>query len=782
VAPGVLVGPYEVLGCLGSGGMGDVYLGRDERLHRKVALKCLRPAPPGSEAHEGRILREARAAARVSHPNIATVYDVLEQAGRAFIVMEFVDGESLAVRLTRGRLPLRDVLAIGQQLASALVAAHAEGVIHRDLKPANVQVTSTGVVKVLDFGLAHAPAPVAAPPSAVTASAQTETIPGGRWAGTPAYMAPEQVLGAAANERADIYSLGVILFEMATGRRPYDRIEPMALVSAPGSLAPRADEIEPGVPAGLADLIARALRCNPNERFASAADLAGSLAELEALQPLPARWTRRVGLGMLVATAVILPIVLWMRDAQPPSSGPPPASTIAVLPFANLSNDPARDFIVDGFTDGLINALGRISALRVKARRSVMQYKLAKASIGDIARDLQSDLVVEGSVMPLVNGTQVRMTLNVIDPHTQTSIWSDAREFAMRETTAVQADIALAIARNLHVAVTPEEQRRLARTAPVDPDTFSLYLLGRQEWNGRTVPHLNRALSYFQQAVGRSPDYGPAHAGLADTYVLLAGDFGVLPRDEGAALAIASASRALSLDPTLAEAHTSLAFANFFLLWNWEAADEQFQRALELNPSYATARHWYGNYLSDLGREDAALTEIRRALEIDPHSPIINRDVAWPLFHSGRYDEAVAHLDQVLAKFPGYLAAERLRARALSMRGDVEDALRQFQEQHARDPSPRSRCELAWAYARAGRKDAATRELRAALAAERGLYYYDVAVVYAALGRSGEALEALRRAIDERDPTMVNVKHDPRLASLRGDPRYARLLAQMRFP
>jgi tetratricopeptide (TPR) repeat protein len=412
-----------------------------------------------------------------------------------------------------------------------------------------------------------------------------------------------------------------------------------------------------------------------------------------------------------------------------------------------------------------------------------MQYKLAKASIADIARDLQADLVVEGSAMAPADRTQaVRITLNVIDPRTQTLLWSDAREFALRETTAVQADIALAIAGNLGVAVTPEERRRLAQTAPVDPETFSLYLLGRQEWNGRTVPHLNRALTFFQQAVSRSPDYGPAHAGLADTYVLLTGDFGVLPRAEGAALAIASASRALSLDPTLAEAYTSLAFANFFLLWNWEAADQQFQRALDLNPSYATARHWYGNYLSDLGREDAALAEIRRALEIDPRSPIINRDVAWPLFHSGRYDEAVAHLDEVLAKFPGYLAAERLRARALTMRGDAEEALQRFQEQHARDPSPRSRCELAWAYARAGRKDAATRELRAALAAEHGLYYYDVAVVYAALGRSDEALEALGRAFDERDPTMVNVKHDPRLASLRGDPRYARLLAQMRFP
>jgi tetratricopeptide (TPR) repeat protein len=296
------------------------------------------------------------------------------------------------------------------------------------------------------------------------------------------------------------------------------------------------------------------------------------------------------------------------------------------------------------------------------------------------------------------------------------------------------------------------------------------------------VPQLQRAVAYFRQALERSPDYAPAHAGLADSYVLLTGDFAAMPRASGAAETIASASRALALDPTLADAYTSLAFANFFLLWNWDSAEQQFKRALELNPSYATAHHWYGNYLSDMGREDEALVEIRRALELDPFSAIINRDVAWPLFHGRRYEEAIAHLRTTLKSFPDYAPAERLLARALAQRGNHAEAVRVFENQKQRGDSPRSRCELAWAYALAGRLADAETELQSALAERSGIYQYDVALALTAMGRHDEALTALERAFAERDPTMVNLKHDPRFDPLRSDPRYGRLLAQMRFP
>jgi tetratricopeptide (TPR) repeat protein len=393
------------------------------------------------------------------------------------------------------------------------------------------------------------------------------------------------------------------------------------------------------------------------------------------------------------------------------------------------------------------------------------------------------DAVIEGSALLTSNGAElVRVTVNLIDPRTQTQLWSTAIDRSLRSVLTIHADLARTIAESIHVALTGDEQRRLAAAPPVDPETFKLYLLGRHEWNGRTVPQLHRALKYFREAVARSPDYAPAYAGLADTYVLLTGDFAAFPRAEGAAEAIANASRALAIDPGLAEAYTSLAFANFFLLWDFTAAGQQFMQALELNASYATAHHWYGNYLSDMGREDEALVEIRRALDLDPLSAIISRDVAWPLFFSRRYDEAIAQLDVTLAAFPGYLPAERLRARALAHRGEHAEAVRQFEQQKARADNPRARCELAWAYALAGRREDALAELASAQSQKTGVYPYDVALVFAALKQPDDALAALERAFSERDPTMVNLRHDPRFDSLRAEPRYQRLVAQMRFP
>ncbi len=534
------------------------------------------------------------------------------------------------------------------------------------------------------------------------------------------------------------------------------------------------------MPAELADVVAKALQCNPQARYQSATEFDEALAAVQdhlVVGPARRQW-------LWVALAVTLTVgltTLWVRNDSGDRLASAKIRTIAVLPFVNLSGDSAQEFLVDGMTDGLINALGRISALRVTARTSVMGFKGTKRPIAEIARELNVDALIEGSVV-LISADVLRVSINRIDPQTQTQVWSVAIDRDLRSIQGAHAEIARTIANNIDVALTSEEQGRLSAAPLVDPETYKLYLLGRHEWNGRTVPQLQRALAYFRQAVARSPDYAPAHAGLADTYILLTGDFAALPRAEGAAEAIASASRALTIDPELVEAYASLAFANFFLLWDWTAAEQQFKRALDVNPSYATAHHWYGNYLSDIGREDEALVEIRRAQELDPQSPIISRDVAWPLFFSRRYDEAISQLDITLAAFPAYLPAERLRARALAQRGDHAEAVRQFEQQKLRSDGPRPRCELAWAYALAGRRDEAMRELQSALAAKSGVYQYDVALALTALGRRNEALAALERAFEERDSTMVNLKHDPRFDSLRADPRYGRLLTLMRFP
>jgi eukaryotic-like serine/threonine-protein kinase len=777
---GTRVGPYVLLERLGAGGMGEVYLGRDLRLDRKVALKCLLSSR--AEDEHARIVHEARAAAQINHTNVATIHDVLDEGSRAYIVMEYVEGESLAARLRRGRVPLREALSIGRQLLSALAAAHAVGVVHRDLKPANVQITPSGAVKVLDFGIARTNPPLFASASALTESVHSQTdVPGGQ-AGTPAYMAPERMLGATADERADLYSLGVVLFELATGRRPYEYVDPIDLVQMPESLAPRADAVDPTVPSRLCDVLEIALKCDPARRYQSAKAFDDALAGLQELDRRH-RPTRRDWLIIATAGAAgVLGITVWTQYAA--RSAVRTIRSIAVLPFVNLSGDVAQEYFADGMTDGLINALGRIRALSVKARTSVMAFKGTKKTFREIAGELNVDAIVEGSAMLTSNSAEVaRISINVIDPITQGQLWSTALERNLQSVFAIPSELAEAIAKNIRVAITADEQHRLATDARfVDPETFKLYLLGRFEWAGRTVPQLQRALKYFQQAVDRSPEYAPAHAGLADTYALLTGDFGTLPREPGMTAAIAAASRALAIDPELADAYASLGFVNFFLAWDFRAAGQQFRRALELNPSYATAHQWYGNYLSDMGKEDDALAEMRRALELDPLSPIIHRDVAWPLFFSRRYADAVTHLDTTLAAFPGYLPAARLRARALAQRGDYAEAIREFEEQKQRADGPRPRSELAWAYALAGRRDQALAELQSAQAFKSGVYPYDLALVYAALKQPNDALAALERAFQEHDATMVNLRHDPRFDLVRAEPRYQRLVAQMRFP
>jgi serine/threonine-protein kinase len=758
-----------VIERLGGGGMGQVFLARDSRLQRKVALKYLTSKDGSDETHQA-ILREARAAARITHPNVAAVYDVVEDGGRAFIVMEFVEGDNLAARLLRERFGFADVAAIGRQLASGLAAAHAEGVIHRDLKPSNVQFARDGTPKILDFGVAKASTSLLSTKS-VEPEQPLPPTDSMRWGGTPLYMSPEQRGGLPVDERSDIYSLGLVLYEMASGQ-----------------MTPISDRRDFGdAPAALTAVVQRALERDPRLRFGSAAELSSALAALDlsgknALPRPPSPSRRRIAIGAAVVVVAAISAALLWRNMYPSRA----IRSLAVLPFINASNDPEHEYLADGTTDGLINTLGQVGGLKVSARTSSMLFKRTDKTIREIARELNVDAVLEGSVSTERRDhaiDSVRVAVNLIDPATEKSIWSDTVVRSPGNLLELQTEIARAVVRKIDLPLTGEEQGRLATTAQVRPEAYRLYVLGRQRWNLRTAPALREALGFFQAALAIDSTYAPAHAGLADTFALLAGEFAALPRDAGADAAIAAANSAIALDARSAEAYASLGFANFFLKWNWPAAEGQFRQALKLNPSYATAHQWFGNFLSDMGREDEALAEMRRALELDPLSPIISRDVAWPLFYSRRYDAAIQQLQTTLASHPGYLPAERLLARALAMNGRAAEAVERFERQRARDDSPRSRAELAWAYARAGRTTDAERALaEARLLTPSQSYPYDEALVLAALGRKEEALDALNRAYDQRDPTLVNLKHDPRLELLRSDARFSRLLALMRFP
>jgi TolB-like protein/tetratricopeptide (TPR) repeat protein len=771
---GTSIGPYRVVTRIGVGGMGEVYLGVDDRLQRQVALKCLISRGAGADLR-AKVLHEARAAARLSHPNVATVHDIVEQDGRAFIVMEYVEGESLAARIARGPLPPDAVVAIGRQLASALTAAHERGVVHRDLKPANIQIGRDGAIKILDFGVAR----VFELLSTTRTAADRETG-AERRAGTPAYMAPEQLLGMPADERSDIYSAGVVLYEMATGRRPFTATGARAVLAFVDEPPAPADMVNPAVPPALARVIARAANVDRDERFASAADLDRALARVSAGPGPSRRW-------FLTAAALLAAAGLATYAVLP--RGPAPAArtvhSIAVLPLVSLSPDTSLAYFADVLTDGVINTLGRVSALNVIARTSVMPFRGTTKSIKEIASALGVEAVVEGSALASVGADgrrRVRVNVNLIDPRTQTQFWTATVERETDDVLALQNDLAARIAAGINVAMTADERARLAGGGQVKAEALRLYLLGRDEWNGRTLTHVKAALEDFTRAIAADPGYAPSYAGLADSYTLLAADYGAIPRDTGLAAALGNAGKAIEIDPSLAEAYASMGFANRVLNWDWPRAEEQLQRAIQLNPGYATAHQWYGNLLSDLGREDESLAQMKRALELDPLSAIISRDVAWPLFFARRYDEAIQQLTVTLAGHPGYASAERLLARALAQKGDHAAAIRYFEGLAQRDPGPRAACELAWVYALAGRADDAQGELARARTSGAYVYPYDVALVFTALGRFDEAFAALDRGYEEHDATMLNLKHDPRLDPLRPDPRYHALLARMRFP
>jgi eukaryotic-like serine/threonine-protein kinase len=778
--PGTTIGPYRVVERIGVGGMGEVYLGTDDRLQRKVALKCLLSKGAPAELRT-KVLHEARAAARLSHPNVATVHDIVEQDGRAFIVMEYVEGESLAARIARGPFPADAVVAIGRQLASALAAAHARGVVHRDLKPANVHVRPDGSVKILDFGVARVV-------ELLTTEATDDHPPAAidRGPGTPAYMAPEQLVGMPADARSDIYSLGVVLYEMATGRRPFEGTGAAAVLAFCDETPRPVDDLNAAIPAPLARVIERASSVDRDARFPSVGDLERALADAIPTPSDRRRWI--VAAAAIVAAAIVA--ATWLPRLLGPKapSGPGPGravTSIAILPLQSLSPDAALSYFADVLTDGVINTLGRISALKVIARTSVMPFRGSTQSIAEIARALGVDAVVEGTAFASTDETgrrRVRVNVNLIDPLTQTQFWTSSVEREATDVLLLQSDLATRIAEGIRVAVTPDERERLQRAGAVKAEALRLYLLGRDEWNGRTLPHVNAALEDFSRAIEADPGYAPSYAGAADSYTLLGGDYGAVPRDAAFKAALANASKAIEIDPSLGEAYASLGFAHRVLNWDWRVAEEHFRHAIALNPSYATAHQWYGILLSDLGREDESLAEMKRALELDPLSPIISRDVAWPLFFARRYDEAIQQLTTTLASHPGYASAERLMARAMAQKGSHDEAIRYFEALARRDAGPRAACELAWAYARAGRRADAERELARALASESHLYPYDLALVHTALGRTDDALAALERGYAERDATMLNLKHDPRLDALRGAPRFRALLDRMRFP
>jgi eukaryotic-like serine/threonine-protein kinase len=795
---GKTLGHYRILEKLGEGGMGVVYRAHDERLERDVALKVLPADLLNDEGAQKRFRKEALALSKLNHANIAAVYDFDVVDGISFLVMELVEGRTLAKRIAEGAMLEKEVAALGTQIAEALEEAHEHGIVHRDLKPGNVVVTAKGRAKVLDFGLAkllHR----AEPGDPTRSLTETRAV-----AGTLPYMAPEQLRGEALDARSDLYALGAALYEMATGQRAFrdelsSRLADAILHQPP--VAPRA--LNPRISPELERIILKCLEKDPENRYQSAKETAVDLRRLgaaststieQATAPVKHQW-KRAGLAaaiglVLLAGALVALNVGGLRSRWSPAPKKERIESLAVLPLENFSHDPEQNYFADGMTDELITNLAKIRGLRVISRTSAMQYRGTKKSMRDIGKELNVDALVEGSVQRA--GDRVRITAQLIRAATDTHIWAESYDGDLRDVLALQSNVARAIAKQVQAEVSPIEESRLAASRTVNPAAHEAYLKGLYEFNaGRDTlatekghESLRKSIRFYKEAIQVDTNDALAYAGMARSYHWLAG---VFPKfyDESEK----ASRKAIQLDDSLAEAHGSLAYVMYIHDWDWAGAEREFKRAIELNPSYGEVHHGYALLLNTVGRHDEAIAEIDRGMELDPLVIPQKRNAALIYACAGQYDRAIQTCRSLLDLNPNDFATRYGLGATYLDEGKYPEGIEELRRAHElsrAEPGfePLIEENLAWAYATAGRRVEA-RQILARLTQppqEKLLDSVGVAAIYAALGEKDKALAWLEKAYQERSLALTVIHCGPDFNVLRSDPRYQDLLRRMNLP
>ncbi|HZE18757.1 MAG TPA: protein kinase [Candidatus Angelobacter sp.] len=741
---------YRVLEQIGAGGMGVVHRARDERLGRDVALKMLPVGALADDAARERFRREALALSRLNHPHIATIYDLDRQDGLDFLVLEYIPGKTVAEKIAaaRGPLPEAEAVSIGSQIAEALEEAHEQGIVHGDLSCQNIIVTPKGWAKVLDFGLATLRGP--AQQTAETAAFTGENLV----TGTLPYMAPEQLLRGEADARTDLYSLGVVLYEMATGRLPFLEKLPSALIDAICHRAPETpSKLQPGLSALFVRIILRLLQKAPERRHQLAGELNLELRRMLSTGPAS-----------------------FAREKTERALDRPTIDSIAVMPLENLSGDPEQDYFADGMTEAVIAGLAKIRALRVISRTSVMRYKGVRESLSEIARALDVSAIVEGSV--LRSGNRVRITALLVDVASDRHLWAETYERDVGDILALQSEVACAIAEQIEVTLTPQEEARFARKAPVNPEAFQAYLKGRYHWEKRSEEGLQKARQFFQEAIEHDPAYAPAYSGLADYYITL-GNFNLADSQDVYPKAKAAALRGLEIDPGSAEAYTSLATVKGSFEWDRQGAEQDYRRAIALNPNYANAHHWFADHLVSLARFDEGMEEIERARSLDPLSLVMRADAAGYLFYAGRYEEAEAAMHKNLELDPEFAPNYRQLGGIYEQMGRYDDAIAAFEK--ARDVSGSatySLTALAHTFALAGRREDALRMLAELdeIAKKKYVSLYSLSAVHVALQDYDRAFQLLDGAVKSHDRALIWLKVGPRFKPVRTDPRFRAIL------
>lgn len=798
---------YRIIKKLGAGGMGEVYLAQDTKLDRKVAIKVLGADSVAHEHARKRLIREARAAAKLDHPNICAIYDVNEADSLTFIVMQYVEGETLAERIKHKKLPLSTALEVARQTAEGLAEAHAHGLVHRDIKPQNIMITPRDQVKILDFGLCKQ----MQTKDDVDNEAPTISLLSapGHIIGTMPYMSPEQVRGEQVDASSDIFSLGITFYEMMSGKHPF-KAQSAAVTMSQILLAEPfpSERLQTRTSPELQALLGKMLAKEKEQRYQSATELLADLKQLPPPLLMTVDETHSIAPHTLAPPSTELSVATVREEAAPVSTlgrhkwaaiasllavilavvglsryfSGEKLDSLAILPFTYVSSDqalmanPDREYLSDGFTDSVINSLSQLPDLKVIARSSVFRYKGKNLDVQAIGRELSVRTVLVGEIKQ--EGDELKITAQLTDVQENRSLWGETYQRKIADIQTVQKDIARNISEKLRLRLSGAAQTQLAKSHTNSGEAYEAYLKGRYHWNKRTDEGFQLATKFFEDAVVKDPSYALAYTGLADCFTLRS-DYGFLPPMQGYALAKGAATLALKFDESLAEAHTSMASIKAVTDWDWQGAENDYRRAIELNPNYATAHHWYAAQLMVQGKLDQARLEIRKAQQLDPLSLGINKDFAVILLYARDYDKALEQCRKTLEIEPNFRVMSTYIAQIYELQQKYSEAVSELEKAHAAAPDDGEiTYGLAQAYALSGRTDEARKlanELNESSKQDLSLPK-EAAYLHLLLGEKDKAILVLQTAYENHYLSVAEIKMDPRFEGLRTDSRVVEIL------